>query len=437
MKRTDVNKSKKQEIEDILKKYTEESDVTFMIDEMYFVGDILDFDKDTEKLNIYLKCSDLYSFFDERDEDELLKDAQKEIKKIKEINFIIETESCPYKHQEIDDFLRENMLRYKKELEESDTPNIFNNTNLREKFIILSRDQRGYPEHEMREAQKFLGGGVYSNLLEHIGDLTHRMSQKIYIDDGDVHLGINDMYSKLENGINSLRNGDDFEHEVQRNRKSNFEYNKNNTENFGFTSYDEFNKKCDSHSERYKKEHAKLTVYNDMQHAAKYAAIHLSNGDFKKSLDSLVLLKNAIDDGSYSKKASIYNQNYEHQSLELILNKINSKYKKEIDKLIVNQSENIITLSDIVIKENFRDEGLGTEIVEELVKFAKNNKLLIKLTPNNKDLDYGTKSKNKLIKFYKKLGFKENKGSKRDFEFNASDMILDFRGEKSQKLKLR
>src|SRR4051812_32544127 len=43
-------------------------------------------------------------------------------------------------------------------------------------FLDLGNAQRGAPEAAMVEAQLAIGGGVLGGLIEHVGDLTHRMT---------------------------------------------------------------------------------------------------------------------------------------------------------------------------------------------------------------------------------------------------------------------
>lgn len=437
MKRLNIKSDLENKINQIIEKYNEESDVSFIIEDIAITGDILDYNNEVDKLSIYLKCSDFYSFFDEREEPELIAEAKREILKIEDFNIDLGLADCPYKNEDISSFFRENILYYKKELLESKSPNIFNDESLRVFFEVLASNQRNLPEHEMREAQKTMGGGILPDLLEHIGDLTHRMAQSTYISRGDIHLGINDMYSKLEKGISALKQGNSFENEVQRNRKSNYNYSKEKESNFNYSTYEKYNEKCNTHLDRYAKEHSKLTIYNEMQYSAKYAAVYIGNGEFEKAYNEIKLLKDSIDDGTYSKKASTYTKYYEYQSLSLIKNKINSKYKNEISKLNITENGDKIKIHDIVIKKSFRGEGIGTEIMKDIIKYAKLNKKLIHLEPNEKDLSYGTKSKQKLIKFYKNLDFKENKGSKKDYDFNSGTMIMDFRVKQKKKLKIK
>ena len=79
----------------------------------------------------------------------------------------------------------------------------------------------------------------------------------------------------------------------------------------------------------------------------------------------------------------------------------------------VYSSGDIITLSSIIIKD--KKQGTGTKIMQELCDYAdKNNKRII-LSVGTRDDHHGTTSRGRLVKFYKRFGFVENKGRRRDF----------------------
>jgi hypothetical protein len=61
-------------------------------------------------------------------------------------------------------------------------------------------------------------------------------------------------------------------------------------------------------------------------------------------------------------------------------------------------------------------KGIGSKIMEDLAEYADNNKKIIVLTPSS---DFGG-NKNRLIQFYKRFGFKHNKGYYKSFEFMDS-----------------
>lgn len=65
-----------------------------------------------------------------------------------------------------------------------------------------------------------------------------------------------------------------------------------------------------------------------------------------------------------------------------------------------------LELSTIVIPEDMRKKGIGTEIINKLKKYADNVKKDIYLTP---DISFGGTSFQRLVRFYKRMGFKRNK----------------------------
>jgi len=101
-----------------------------------------------------------------------------------------------------------------------------------------------------------------------------------------------------------------------------------------------------------------------------------------------------------------------------IYENVNSKFKKFNTNGIeftILEFPTSIKLSALKIPKELRKQGLGTEFMEELVKYADQKKKLVVLTPSK---DFGATSKNRLIKFYKRFGFVENKGRKIDYEIS-------------------
>ena len=89
------------------------------------------------------------------------------------------------------------------------------------------------------------------------------------------------------------------------------------------------------------------------------------------------------------------------------------RYGDFIDGLDIYENTSSLILSKIVIKKDVRQEGIGSKILNDLINYADKNKQIIALTPSS---DYGG-NKNRLIQFYKKFGFKHNKGQYKNFEF--------------------
>jgi predicted GNAT family acetyltransferase len=80
------------------------------------------------------------------------------------------------------------------------------------------------------------------------------------------------------------------------------------------------------------------------------------------------------------------------------------------------EREKTIELSKIIVPEKWREKGLGTKVVQNIIDQADKAGKTVTLTPSK---DFGG-TKARLIKFYKGLGFVENKGKNRDYEIMDS-----------------
>jgi hypothetical protein len=81
-------------------------------------------------------------------------------------------------------------------------------------------------------------------------------------------------------------------------------------------------------------------------------------------------------------------------------------------KLSTREKDNILTLDKIIVPEDQRNLGTGTNVMTQLVEWADTNGKTIALTPST---DFGG-SKKRLKEFYKRSGFVENKGENKNFE---------------------
>lgn len=70
-----------------------------------------------------------------------------------------------------------------------------------------------------------------------------------------------------------------------------------------------------------------------------------------------------------------------------------------------------IGLSKIEIYPKYRNLGYATQAMNQIIKYADKNKLIITLTPDS----YKGSNLARLIKFYKSFGFILNKGKDKDF----------------------
>lgn len=85
-------------------------------------------------------------------------------------------------------------------------------------------------------------------------------------------------------------------------------------------------------------------------------------------------------------------------------------------KLGLTGNGNIVTLSRIVVHESARNEGTGSQIMQRIVEWADQNGKTVALSPSG---DFGG-NKTRLVSFYKRFGFIENKGSNKDYEISET-----------------
>lgn len=77
-----------------------------------------------------------------------------------------------------------------------------------------------------------------------------------------------------------------------------------------------------------------------------------------------------------------------------------------------NPKTNVITVYKIVVPKKERGNGLGTAAMEAITSHADRHGKRVELSPST---DFGATSKDRLVRFYKRHGFVENKGQNKDF----------------------
>lgn len=93
---------------------------------------------------------------------------------------------------------------------------------------------------------------------------------------------------------------------------------------------------------------------------------------------------------------------------EIFKKKLINNY--DINLELYYYKKDYIILSKIIVPKENRKEGIGTQVMKEIIDFCNTNNYKIGLTPSN---SFGG-SKTRLNKFYRRFGFKKNK----DYEFN-------------------
>jgi len=90
---------------------------------------------------------------------------------------------------------------------------------------------------------------------------------------------------------------------------------------------------------------------------------------------------------------------------------------------LYDNGNNMVELSAIHVDKASQKQGAGTGAMTDLASYADERGLTIVLTPGVKDTGQGTTSRSRLIKFYKRFGFIENKGRNIDFAIGGGKMI--------------
>jgi len=86
---------------------------------------------------------------------------------------------------------------------------------------------------------------------------------------------------------------------------------------------------------------------------------------------------------------------------------------------------NTIVLASLVVGKDKQGQGLGTKAMTMLTDYADEHGKRITLTPGLQDKIQGTTSRGRLVKFYKKFGFKESKGRDIDYALGAGKMYRE------------
>lgn len=207
---------------------------------------------------------------------------------------------------ELDSFIDVQTMKRKKQIEkelrEDIKPNVTNSDEVRKMFSDLGYKQRNEPEMQMLKCQRLLGGGVVSHLIEHVGDLTHRLSENTFSETGDLDGTLQFVEPKVKRALITLKNGYGFLREHDDNLTSNYKAFKdvgNITD-----SFEEWNNKINDMLSDYSLKHSELPVYNEAQYYAREAAVELGKLNIEKTIEHLELLDDIIESGEYLKVVS-------------------------------------------------------------------------------------------------------------------------------------
>ena len=147
----------------------------------------------------------------------------------------------------------------------------------------------------------------------------------------------------------------------------------------------------------------------------KYAELHGASGygrsgdEAGKVLEQKVKVKDIYWDGNDVNEFGYFPKSA--ATKRSLQDDLRQKYP-DVTLDLSGDAENGYELNRIVVPEGTRGEGVGTQVMQDMIDMADQQGAKIALTP---DKSFGGTSVARLKKFYKQFGFVENKGRNKDF----------------------
>lgn len=141
-----------------------------------------------------------------------------------------------------------------------------------------------------------------------------------------------------------------------------------------------------------------------------------------EQIEKQIKAEEAPKEAERAEKAPATERPTKKEHIKAVRGDIQSNVRKVYPGVDVSliEKDNTIELTKIIVPAKWREKGLGTKVVQSIIEQADKSRKTITLTPSN---DFGG-TKARLVKFYKSLGFVENKGKNRDYEI-ADSMYLE------------
>jgi hypothetical protein len=162
-----------------------------------------------------------------------------------------------------------------------------------EQMRVIGTAQRGAPETAMLKAQMALGGGLLGVLLEHVGDLSHRMTHQL-----PNRTGQWEVEEKTKKTLRWLQSGYGIAREIEENAF-------HNSEAQGL-SVEEYWAKMEPLLQTYSSEHRKLPAYNRPQWLAREAAIAVGQKNYSKATSLIEELDSMVKSDNWDGLATAY-----------------------------------------------------------------------------------------------------------------------------------
>lgn len=151
-----------------------------------------------------------------------------------------------------------------------------------EDFMKLGDLQRAKPESAMLKVQHIMSGGVLNPVVEHAGDIMHRMNDRNTFD----YAGYPYVLEKVDRVLWYLKNPYGFSREMWENIKTNK------------TDVTKLNKALLF----YAHEHNKIPVFNEAQKVARDLCVYIGNHEWDKAISCLEILKKHLKNWQEWKK---------------------------------------------------------------------------------------------------------------------------------------
>jgi hypothetical protein len=171
---------------------------------------------------------------------------------------------------------------------------------VKEAFSRLAKAQRGEPEYIATQAHGnplFRATGLFTYLAEHIGDLTHRLTEG----GGDwIDFGFEAVSEKVEKGLRCCNSMATLEEQIRDNLKNNYVYRKKNAPQNVPGNFKDYTRGFKESALEYARLHSKLDVMNEAQWHAREAAVDLGKMDFMNMEAHLEVLSQHLQEGKKS-----------------------------------------------------------------------------------------------------------------------------------------
>lgn len=153
---------------------------------------------------------------------------------------------------------------------------------VKEAFVKLGQQQRGKPEEAMRQVQIVSGGGQVAFLVEHVGDLIHRMTHMV---------GWHEQSTGHSYTVNKLKKTLAILNQPLAQLSRDFKLEEENNAKFQGISLPEYRKRLNQALIIYAFQHSKLPAYNRAHWLARQAAICLGYQRYKLAARYLMQLE--------------------------------------------------------------------------------------------------------------------------------------------------